>query len=291
MSVWPKDYMDVVLKDVEDNSGKRQVVKAGLIERCAIRHCAPEHLHPNPADEFSQSDVGPNFSIVGDYVDQIQHNIKLELPIFAEPVIVQKLKPEGYLLVNGHHRWFAAVRMRVKKLHIKIVNMISDVDVARMFDNTDNHSLVSIDFDEILLAKDEENQAPILESLFSRKIKERLRAGAPEIIREFQNNGFDVCVYTAGYFTEEDFEDFFSMYDLKINIVVNGVNEKRNNTESNSKRIQDMLRNRYKRIVHVDNESVICTDCVNKSYEIYDFEDMEKSWKDNVIKIISEKLG
>lgn len=290
MPVWPNDYIENVVDDIAKNSKNRKPVKAGLIERCAVRHCSPTSIHPNPNDEFSQPDIGPNLQIVGGYVKEIQYDLNLCLPIFEEPLIVQKLEHDGYLLINGHHRWFAALRMKIDKIRIKIVNLIGETDLHRMVKDTQNSRLASFDFDEILLSTNENDFAPIVDPLFSRKIKERLRAGAPEVIRAFQNAGYDICVYSSYYFTEEDFEDFFSMYDLKVNIVVNGINEKRKNTSGDSTQLQDILRNKYKKIAHVDNDSIICTDTVAKNYESYEISDNTKNWQDGITGIL-ETIG
>lgn len=288
MAIWPDDYMEKVVGDVEKYNGVRKVVKASLFERCAVRHCAPEKLHPNPDDEFSQPDIGPNMGIVVDYTKQIDYNLALSLPIFKEPLIVQKMEPDGYLLLNGHHRWFAAARMKIKKIHIQIVNLIGEAELHRMINKTENQKLASFDLDEVLLATDEDEQAPLKDELFSRKIKERLRTGAPEVIKAFSEQGYDICAYTAGYFTEDDFDDFFSMYDLKIDVVVNGINEKRKNTQSNSGKMKEMLRDRYKNIVHVDRESVVCTNRVTKGYDIYEIDD-NATWAEGIKNIIREK--
>lgn len=290
MAVWPEDYIEKVVKDVEKYNGVRKVIKAGLIERCVIKNCAPKRIHPNPIDEFSQPDIGPNLGIVGDYVKLINYNESQELPIFKEPLIVQKMEPDGYLLLNGHHRWFAAIRMRVKKIHIQIINLITENDLSRMINKTKNTKLATFDFDEVLLSRDESNQAPLRDSLFCKKIKERLRVGAPEVIKAFADNGYDICVYTASYLTEEDFEDFFSMYELKVDVVVNGINEKRKNTAGGTQNLKEMIREKYKHIAHVDNESVVCTNRVTKNYEIYEIPD-EETWEEgikNIIKVIAD---
>lgn len=287
MPAWPSDYIEKVVEDVEKYNGIRKVIKAGLIERCMTRFCAPEKLHPNPADEFSRAEIGPNLEIVGEYVTQIKFLEAHRMDVFDDPVIVEKMEPDGYLLLNGHHRWFAALRMNVKKLHVKIVNIITDIDLGRMIGASANDKLVTFDFDEVLLTIDENNMATLSSTIFSKKIKERLRTGAPEVIRVFQNKGYDICVYTSGYFTEEDFNDFFSMYDLKADVIVNGVNEKRKAAGS-ADRIKQLLKENYKRIVHVDNESVYDVDHVTKEFETYEIKDFDLSWDEGVKDIIDK---
>lgn len=286
MSVWPNDYIENVIDDVDKYNPVRRIKKSGLLERLLVRKCSPKRLHPNPDDEFSQEDIGPNLEIVGDYVKEVQRALNHSLPIYDEPVIVQKMEPDGYMLINGHHRWFAAIRMRVNKLRIKVVNIINETDLSRMLEETKNSKLVSFDFDEVLLCQDKNDEAAIVDRLFSRKFKERLRTGAPEVIKLLQEKGYDICVYTSNYFCEEDFIEFFYMYRLKINIVVNGVNEKRKHSKGNAKRLQGMLRDKYKQIIHIDNESVIFTNTVTKEYDVCEFEDPNGSWSENVIRLI-----
>lgn len=290
MGIWPDDYVEKVLKDVEKYNGVRKIVKAGLIERCAVKYCAPEKLHPNPEDEFSQENIGPNMEIVGNYADDIKFlQCHPSMDIFEEPMEVQKMEPDGYLLLNGHHRWFAALRMNVNKVHIHIVNIVNSADVNRMIDSTTNSKLVTFDFDEVLLSADESNQAPLLYKFFRNKYKERLRSGAPEVIRAFQNKGYDVCVYTSGYLSEDDFKDFFSMYEIEVNIVVNGLNDKRGNATGKAESLKELLKNKYKHIVHVDSESIYDVDHVTKNYEMYEI-DADNSWEEGTVKILNTLL-
>lgn len=287
MPAWPDDYVESVLEDVKKYDGIRKIVRAGLIERCSVKFCPPEKLHPNPSDEFSQSEIGPNMGIVGQYVEQIKVDEALHYPIFADPMIVQKMEPDGYMLVNGHHRWFAAVRMGIKKVHIRIVNLIGEEDLKRMIRKTANSKLAVFDLDEVLLAADVENQAPIRDQLFSRMIKERLRTGAPEIIKQLKEKGYDICIYSAGYLSEEYIQDFFSMYDISVDVIINGFNEKRKNSTTNEGRIRELMREKYKESVHVDNESVLQTNHETKEYEHFENDDPEKSWQESITEIIN----
>lgn len=287
MPAWPSDYIENVLKDVEKYNGIRKVVKAGFIERCAVKYCAPEHLHPNPEDEFSIETVGPNMEIVSKYVEEVKFlQCYPSMDIYKEPMIVQKMEPDGYILLNGHHRWFAALRMHAKKVHIHIVNMINESDINRMISNTTNTKLVTFDFDEVLTTSDENSQAPFAVDFFKKKYKERLRVGAPEVIKAFQDKGYDVCVYTSGYFSEDDFKDFLSMYEIEAKIVVNGLNEKRGKAAGEAESLKNLLKAKYKRIVHVDNETIYDVDHTTNNYEIYDL-NPDLSWKDGIIDKLS----
>ena len=287
MPAWPNDYIENVINDVEKYNGVRKIVKAGFIERCAIKYCAPERLHPNPDDEFSIETIGPNMEIIGNYVQEVKFlQGHPSLDIYADPLIVQKMEPDGYILLNGHHRWFAALRMHVKKLHIHIVNMINENDIHRMTSGTTNTKLVTFDFDEVLIASGENSQAPLSSKLFKKKYSERLRSGAPEVIKAFQGKGYDVCVYTSGYWSEDDFNDFFSMYDIKLTIIVNGLNEKRGKSVGNADSLKELLKSKYKHIVHVDNQAIYDVDHTTHDYEIYDL-NPDLSWEDGIMDKLS----
>ena len=39
-----------------------------------------------------------------------------------EPIVVQRAKPDGFLILNGHHRWTAALESGIPKIRAIIVN-------------------------------------------------------------------------------------------------------------------------------------------------------------------------
>ncbi len=96
MSKWPADFKKYVLDDIENYKDKRVITKAGLIERYATRFVSPDKIHPNPVDEFTHEDVGPNFGIVSNYATDIRTVLEPnQMDIFREPLIVEKMEPDG----------------------------------------------------------------------------------------------------------------------------------------------------------------------------------------------------
>lgn len=290
MSKWPEDFTKYVLDDLGENAANRRVVKAGLIERCMQRHCDPHLLHANPEDEFTHEDVGPNFGIIGNYVQDVLTLQATQQEIFKEPLIVEKLEDNGYILLNGHHRWFACLRTGIKKVHIQIVNLVNAEDMSRMLSTSTNDKRVSFDLVEVLMAKSEEDYAVIKDNLFSRRIKERLRKGAPEIITYLREKGYDVWVYTAKYDSEEYIRDFFSMYELEIDGVVNGFNDKRKNKTAEEEKVRTMMAEKYKFVLHIDNDDVINVNLSDKAYEQFDIFENADEWQNGIMKIIDNKI-
>ncbi|NLL74104.1 MAG: ParB N-terminal domain-containing protein, partial [Clostridiales bacterium] len=91
--------------------------KASLWERLTTKKTNVDNLSPNPLDEFSNPKIGPSDSAVSKYMKEIGTTGKI-----SEPITVQKLTSGGYEIVNGHHRWLAAIKTGLKQVPIKIKN-------------------------------------------------------------------------------------------------------------------------------------------------------------------------
>lgn len=115
-------FFPYVLEDLEQYGKKANIVKAGFLEKRFKRTAAPEELHANPDDEFSKAAVGPNDRIIMEYVKMIPQLRRFDEPIYPEPVYVSKLESGGYRILNGHHRWAAALKCGQEKLRIRILN-------------------------------------------------------------------------------------------------------------------------------------------------------------------------
>ena len=111
-----------IREDLEKTEGKRDVVKANPIEMMMVKKVSPEELHVNPADEFSFPDIGPNDAIIENYSQIARRNEAMNLAVFEEPILVNRIKYGGYLILNSHHRWAGALKARGKKIRIKIQN-------------------------------------------------------------------------------------------------------------------------------------------------------------------------
>ena len=111
-----------IREDLEAMEGKRDPVKANVFEKMLVKKASPSDLHVNPADEFTHADVGPNDAIMENYCQIARRNEALGMPVFEEPIQVNKLKAGGYLILNGHHRWAGAVKACVPKIRIQIID-------------------------------------------------------------------------------------------------------------------------------------------------------------------------
>ena len=263
------DLMKIIAEDKAKYDGIRRPLKAGLLERLFVGKIACDRLHVNPDDEFSDPKIGPSMRIIGEYGEAIQRAHRFSEPIFSEPVQVEKMAPDGYLMLNGHHRWGAAMRYREPNIRVQIVNVTHEKDVEKMMDRSANSRRISFDLDEVLLA-DGRDDVPAEKPKFPGSLlyRQRLRAGAAALISALRNKGYDVWVYTAGYYSTAYIQGLFGGYGVKVDGIINGVNKKRAGKAENSSGLKEKIRAKYPVSVHADNETLVWTDARQKHFRV-----------------------
>ena len=75
-----------------------------------------------PDDEFCSPKVGPNYRIISEYMNSFRMERLHSKRYCDEALIVEKILPDGYLILNGHHRWAGALIAGVNKVYISIEN-------------------------------------------------------------------------------------------------------------------------------------------------------------------------
>lgn len=255
----PKEYQEKVLDEVSRYAAIWKPVKASLAERMLVHKTKTEHLHPNPEDEFCDPHIGPNYGIISEYEAQIQFNKDHMLPPLTERLIVGKMSTGGYILMNGHHRWYAALRNQVRELPIEIVNIRTAAEIISAVDSSEKTMCASFDLDEVLLT---EGKSDGLIGKLSGGPKKQLRKNAAAMVERLQAQGFDVWVYTGGFTSADTIERLFAREGAKVDGVVNGMKGRKSNSS-----IRQAFTRKYAVSLHVDNESILCVNTRSKDYE------------------------
>lgn len=282
MYVVPEDYQELVLDDIKTYEVLNHPVKAGLLERLFVRRLPPSKLHPNPQDEFSIANIGPNYEIVGNYAKEFRQAMQCgddPFEAFDDPLMIEKMSVGGYMLLNGHHRWLAAHRTRLKKLPVKILNVSTVEDILSNVSNSSRNMCVSFDLDEILLTDGEIYPAhKELHFPFRRMYPRTLRKNVPVLINELHAMGFDVWVYSGEYVSESHIQRLFRLHHVKVDGIITGL--RRRNT---SLRIREVFSGKYRISLHVDNQDVVCVKTKTKEYETFPIDSVQKDWASEVI--------
>ena len=87
-----------------------------------MRTLSPKDMHVNPEDEFADPEIGPSDRIINEYMHEVQRLYMERRSLFPSPIVVYKMAKGGYLILNGHHRWAAAIKCGLKKVRATIMN-------------------------------------------------------------------------------------------------------------------------------------------------------------------------
>ena len=113
---------DRIKSDVAKYSESRAMTRANFIDILTVRHLSPDKMHANPDDDFCNPKVGPNEEIVDKYIEEARRDMEVGEMSFDEAIMVAKLENGEYMIVNGHHRWAAAIKVGLTQVRVVVVN-------------------------------------------------------------------------------------------------------------------------------------------------------------------------
>lgn len=273
------EFEEFIQKSIEEGRGVNYPVNAGIIERIICRNTKTDNIHPNPDDEFCFPDIGPNYGIISNYVTQFQHNIEKALPLMDEPLFVHKIRPKGYMLLNGHHRWAAARRLGIKRLPIKIINSMMEAEIKKMLETSAHDRRATIDLDEVLFRPASDPNIEKKPGLIRLGIqKKALRRGAPALLAALQKKGFDVWLYSSEYYSVDDIQKYFRHYHVGVDGVITGMMKKRKDGASSFAGVESMISGKYRQTLHIDNDMMLLTHAGSGDFEEINLDCDPKDW-------------
>jgi len=284
------EFDEFVQNDVKKQKGVYIPVQAGLTERLTTKHLPIKKLHPNPDDEFAFPDIGPNYQIISKYVEDIMtaYRMKLE-PFDDDPIIVEKLHPEGYLILNGHHRWAAAMRMHLKKIRVKIVNLALESDIKKIIEKSEHNKRATLDLDEVVFKSgDKKGLEKPLGFPYNLRYKQRLRLGIPALFYALSKRGYDIWVYSSNYYSIDDIRDFFRCYHVYVDGIITGLAKKNAQTNKKSNKIEKLMSSKYGITLHIDDDMLLRTKKQTAEFEEYKLDVPPEEWAKKAITIIEE---
>ena len=260
-------------------------VKSSLLRRILVISAPVNSLHPNPEDEFTDPNIGPDEEIVNDYAKKISYSRSMLTPMPYKPLIVERISTGGYMILNGHHRWLAAKRQGIKKLPIMIVNATHEKDVLNRMKELENSMCVSFDLDEVLICSDA--TVPVDRLPFPRNLiyKWPIRKDAGSLLRELRRLGFDVWVYTGNYTAPEMIQKTLKAHGGTADGIISGINLSKSNTT-----LKSAFSQKYKTILHIDSERILWVNPAKKDYDSLELSG-DAGWAADAISMIQKKLS
>ena len=290
MSMTNTEFSEYLKSELDKGEGLYVPVNASGFERfiCLKTHC--NNLHPNPDDEFSIPSVGPSYRIISEYQKKFLSDMQRGLAPIMEPLIVIKTHPSGYMLMNGHHRWAAAMMAGVKKVPIKVVNMMLEEEIKSVINNSTHEKRVTLDLDEVVFrSKDDEyiEKRPAL--ALGKQADKRMRLGIPALFKYLKKNGYDIWVFSANYYSIDDIRKFFKKYSVYVDGIITATARKEVYNTDSAKAVKELIANKYKETVHIDNDMLVVTHGKGEEFEDYQLGGDDEGWAREIIAILKEK--
>lgn len=289
MSAGKTDFDKFLANELKKYQGILVPVKASMSERMLVKKIDPAKLHPNPDDEFCDPSIGPNYGIISDYMKMIAQYRSLKPNSWDEPIIVEKVHPDGYIILNGHHRWAAAIRTGFKPVPVQIVNLTQETDIEEMIRNSNHDRRATLDLDEVVFCENEsEPTEKPLPFPHSRQYKERIRKGIPALLHYLSVRGYDIWVYTKQYYSIDYIQRYFKKYSVKVDGVITGTARKSKNTAAATLRTRKLFSSQYKETLHIDRDMVLRTRRNSREFDEYTVDAGPEEWSLAVMKIIKK---
>lgn len=281
---------EYVANDLERQRGVSIPVRASLLERLIVKRTACTNLHPNADDEFSMDSVGPSYEKINEYETLFRDAMHMGRRPITDPLTVEKLRPNGYLLLNGHHRWAAAMRCGIKMVPIRIINCATESDIKTIIENSLHDKRVALDLDEVVFRDADSDYLEKKAFTFpmSLRFKKRLRLGIPALFYFLVKHGYDIWVYAVDFYSIDDIQKFFKAYSVHVDGIITGVSKREQYKSEKVVRMKELINNKYKTTLHIDNNMVLETHSKNKEFKEYNFETSEEDWSKKVIEIVEE---
>ena len=281
------NLMQYVKEALQKIDGLYIPVKASFFDQMFIKKLNPSKLYPNPRDEFCSDEIGPNYEIVEKYVKQITKNKENEVPLFDEPLIIEKMKPDGFMLLNGHHRWAAALILKEKSIPVKIINLTHASDIIDTLEKSKRDKRASINLDDVVISGPaSENFEKPLNFPYNRIFRERIHRGIPALFYALHEEGYDVWIYTSGFASTDYITQLFRHYHIEVDGIINGTTRLKADDNNKMKQAKSMLQKKYPVTLHIDTDSILRTQSGSKEFEQYEIESKDEKWANNVITIV-----
>lgn len=281
-------FDEYIRQEVENAKGLYFPVKTGILRRLLTKEAWCEDLHPNPEDEFCDPKIGPNYKIISNYQQMFLDAIKMSQPYFeGEPIIVERTHPEGYRIINGHHRWAAALRIGQAKIPVKVVNLTHEEDVRKILANSAHTKRAAIDLDEVLFR----TEGPLESALplpWSRLYKERLRRGVPALFHFLAKNGYDIWLYSSQYYSSDYIQNYFRKYHVRVTGVITAIGKRAKAAGDAGKSLEKLITNKYSATVHIDNDTVLLIDRETREFREFPLSGEDAAWSQEVMDAVGQ---
>ena len=257
------DLKQLLEKEVSKYKGIAVPVRSSLLFRLTTDKLPLRKLHPNPDDDFCFPDIGPSESIISNYIKEFSrfhHDItaaEMAGSQVFDPIHVQKIRPKGYMILNGHHRWAAALRSGHKTIRVKIVNVTREKDIRKALKGVQNIRRVALDLDEVVFAAPDEPAEKKLRFPWCKLYPQPVRIGIPSLFHYLAERHYDIWVYSYQLISDDHIRRLFRHYHAGVPFIFTGIGQQGLHSKDALTGMEKMICDKYQVTFHIDQKSVL----------------------------------
>jgi hypothetical protein len=95
--------------------------------------------------------------------------------------------------------------------------------------------------------------------------------------------GYDVWIYTSSYRSEKYISRLFRCYGVRFDGIVNAQRHLKEVQRNRAQTLPQKLPNYYRISLHIDDESVVCTQAGRYGFNAYQLQAQDDDWKEKII--------
>ena len=143
---------------------------------------------------------------------------------------------------------------------------------------------ISFDLDEVLfVSPDTHKTEPMLPFPFNKIFIEHIRLGAPRLIKELRNRGYEVWVYTSSFRTERYIKILFMLYGVRFDEIVNAQRHLKEVQRDKKEMLPQKLPNRYRISLHIDDEEIVATYGKAYGFDVFQLNAQDDEWEEKIL--------
>lgn len=143
---------------------------------------------------------------------------------------------------------------------------------------------ISFDLDEVLFVSPVTHKTePALPFPLNKIFIERIRFGAPKLIKELQNRGYEVWVYTSSFRTIRYIKWLFMFYGVRFDDIINGDRHLREVQRDRKELLPQKLPNRYRISLHIDDEEVVVSYGKAYGFDVFQLNAQDDEWEEKIL--------
>ena len=143
--------------------------------------------------------------------------------------------------------------------------------------------IVSFDLDETLFVNPEAvHIEPAPKFPLDLVYRDRLRAGAPELLQWMNNSGIELWIYTTSNRSERYIRNYFKYYGVRIDSIVNAVRHEKEVQRGRKDPLPSKYPAYYHIDLHVDDERNVYENGIAYGFRVHLLHDEDPQWTEKL---------